>query len=311
MKLVKKSWQKFTRTAGFSNHLFFQVTEKIHQGSSFKKCVWRKVMKYYIKNNSLIKVIGKMLDHSGKLVSFLKDFFLTSFKMPVCIILSGIAHAAFSKFPWHKEFLSVLGTRPDGRARVLREQNFSGLASGALFLVHFPWQLLGGCSSSQHPLHSWIKAERAAPMWATAGLTEEIKGRRWNLVKGLRLLLEMARGPHVPLLWLKQIPRPRLMWTGRSGSPQRGHLVIPILWNSLWKPHLRNTALESHSGLGAACLTYDRGRKQNHRAVQNSRANLGFYSQSVVLVVYAFLSIWEKLWTKENGIMIQNFTPLV
>lgn len=70
-----EDFARVLRNGQLPHQLVFQVTEKIHRGSSFKKCVWRKIMKYYIKNNSLIKVIGKMLDHSGKLVSFLKDFF--------------------------------------------------------------------------------------------------------------------------------------------------------------------------------------------------------------------------------------------
>ena len=58
------------------------------QGSSSKKVFGEKLLSIMLKNNSLIKITGKMLDHNGKPVSFLQDFFFfTSFTMPVYIII--------------------------------------------------------------------------------------------------------------------------------------------------------------------------------------------------------------------------------
>lgn len=39
---------------------------------------------------------------------------------------------------------------------------------------------------------SWVKARRAAPIWAEAGLREEIKEKWQNPVMVLRLLLEVS-----------------------------------------------------------------------------------------------------------------------
>ena len=63
--------------------------EKMCQGSSSKKVFGEKLLSIMLKNNSLIKITGKMLDHNGKPVSFLQDFFFffTSFAMPVYIII--------------------------------------------------------------------------------------------------------------------------------------------------------------------------------------------------------------------------------
>ena len=49
--------------------------EKMCQGSSSKKVFGEKLLSIMLKNNSLIKITGKMLDHNGKPVSFLQDFF--------------------------------------------------------------------------------------------------------------------------------------------------------------------------------------------------------------------------------------------
>lgn len=57
--------------------------EKNVSGKLFKK-FGEKLLSIMLKNNSLIKITGNMLDHNGKLVSFLQDFF---FLMPVYIII--------------------------------------------------------------------------------------------------------------------------------------------------------------------------------------------------------------------------------
>ena len=69
------------------------------QGSSSKKVFGEKLLSIMLKNNSLIKIPGKMLDHNGKPVAFLQDFF---FLQCQCTLLynntCGTVYVSFSKF---------------------------------------------------------------------------------------------------------------------------------------------------------------------------------------------------------------------
>ena len=76
--------------------------EKMCQGSSSKKVFGEKLLSIMLKNNSLIKITGKMLDHNGKPVSFLQDFFFLHLLQCQCTLLynniCGTVYVSFSKF---------------------------------------------------------------------------------------------------------------------------------------------------------------------------------------------------------------------
>lgn len=132
-----------------------------------KKCVREALQKFgeellsiMLKNNSLIKITGNMLDHNGKPVSFLQDFFFNASVHYYIITYVGQCMCHFQNSFENREpplFLTVYWWEWAGSCHWNK-------ISVVSLLFHFPWQLLGDRRSFQHLLHSWMKAERAAPV---------------------------------------------------------------------------------------------------------------------------------------------------
>ena len=130
---------------------------------------------------------------------------------------------------------------------------FQWFIKTALFLVHLT--VLCGYSSHQHLFHCCMKAKRATPIWAIAGIVEEM-GKWENLVMFLRLL--QCSTCHF-IGWSKSFGWACCKYEEGVSSSHREHLAILVLCGTPFeKPHLKNTYLENCSGLGIPYISSDR-----------------------------------------------------
>lgn len=111
-----------------------------------KKCVREALQKFgekllsiMLKNNSLIKITGNMLDHNGKPVSFLQDFFF-NVSVHYYIITCGTVYVSFSKFIWKQRASFVPDSVLVRMSWVMPlEQNLSGFSSLSLSMTTARW----------------------------------------------------------------------------------------------------------------------------------------------------------------------------